>query len=152
MINLNTEQYLHVLLHLKSAENIGEIYNYLNASEIFGKEFKELADSEKQSFVDSIVAQCSSEPSEEDLILLAIARGCNIPFDEVKKLPSAIGKYLLASLKNKLQQKKPNENYLSTLLKSSTQKSNAFKSPDGEITNIFLKNFGEDFAKKLKGE
>lgn len=152
MRQLTTEEYLYIITHLKSDDDIPHIYNYLLEKKFFEKTWDELNDDEKIEVATQINLMCNEECSQEELLLLAISKNYGIPFNQVKELPSSIGRFLLNNMKDKLQPKKEEKKTMSLtdliLQKKQTSEKAFGKAPDEEILKIFEKNFGKDCIKQ----
>lgn len=150
-MQLTIEEYLYIMSHLKSDEDVETIYNYLYKKNFFDREYNILTDQEKIESAEKINLLCNQDATSDELMMLSLSRCYNIPFDQVKVLPAAIGRYLIRSMQDRLQPKEDKKvtNILTDLiLKTKSQKkenSSIYKAPDDEILQIFKKNFGENF-------
>ena len=146
MKQLNVDEYLYIMSHLKCDDDVELIYSYLLKKNFFTIEYINLTDQQKIESAQLINELCNEDASSEDLMILALSRCYSIPFDEVKQLPASIGRYLIRSMQEKLQFKESTNNNLTNLIKGKVKENtNIYKSPDAEILNIFKKQFGKDF-------
>jgi hypothetical protein len=154
-MQLTIEEYLYIMSHLKSDEDVETIYNYLLKKNFFDREYNTLSDQEKIESAQKINLLCNEDATADELMMLSLSRCFNIPFCEIKKLPASIGRYLIRTMQDRLQPKEEkkvtsNNSLTDLILKSKSQKkdtnnSSIYKAPDEEILQIFKKQFGDNF-------